>query len=267
MLDHPGFLCDADYLTTDDLADDPVHALFNRAGLGWQIGSLARSGLIAARLRLTAATAAVSAFRAMALPAAVLSAGGKVLVANDLMEREDEIRVANAFGRMTVRDQRANQLLSEAIEAALRHDVKGVCSVPIPSTEGQSARVLHVVPLMRTTSDIFSGGDILVVMTGLAAGENSPSPKLLAGLFDLTPSEARVVAILEAGGSTTDASLELGITPKSARTYLDRVFAKTGTNGQAQLVALVRSVAPFGPGNEADATSATPLAADPLFDG
>jgi DNA-binding CsgD family transcriptional regulator len=36
-----------------------------------------------------------------------------------------------------------------------------------------------------------------------------------------------------------------GVTFSTARTYLDRIYRKTGTNQQSQLVALLKTVQPF----------------------
>jgi len=41
------------------------------------------------------------------------------------------------------------------------------------------------------------------------------------------------------GNSLEAAALQIGVTPSSARTYLKRVFAKTETSRQAELVSKV----------------------------
>ena len=68
-----------------------------------------------------------------------------------------------------------------------------------------------------------------------------PSPTILAGLFDLTPAEARLADALAQGQPLKDAASGANITFKSGRTYLDRIFAKTGTHQQSELVALLKS--------------------------
>ncbi len=57
-------------------------------------------------------------------------------------------------------------------------------------------------------------------------------------LWSLTPSEARLVSALAAGNSLTAAAANLGITIETARNYSKRIYAKTGTSGQADLVRL-----------------------------
>ena len=52
--------------------------------------------------------------------------------------------------------------------------------------------------------------------------------------------------------SLKDASENVGITESSGRTYLARIFAKTGTHRQAELVALLSDSASFEPERGAD---------------
>ena len=66
-----------------------------------------------------------------------------------------------------------------------------------------------------------------------------PSLELLTSLFSLTRSEARLTQALVLGKSLEMAAKEIGVTPSSARTYLKRIFSKTNTNRQAELVSKI----------------------------
>ncbi len=68
----------------------------------------------------------------------------------------------------------------------------------------------------------------------------------LQASFDLSPSEARLAAAIANGQSLKEVSAGTGIQLKTARTYLDRVFRKTNTHQQSQLVALLRGAVPYG---------------------
>jgi len=72
------------------------------------------------------------------------------------------------------------------------------------------------------------------------------SRQRLRRLFDLTPAECEVTALLAAGHSLRAAAEKLAITNESARTYLKRALQKTGTRRQAELVRLALSVATAG---------------------
>ncbi|MEO6780194.1 MAG: helix-turn-helix transcriptional regulator [Bradyrhizobium sp.] len=58
-------------------------------------------------------------------------------------------------------------------------------------------------------------------------------------IYDFTPSETRLCDQIVAGFSVNDAAATLGISVATARTYLKRVFAKTGVHRQADLVRLI----------------------------
>lgn len=60
--------------------------------------------------------------------------------------------------------------------------------------------------------------------------------RLLESRFKLTPAQARLATLLHNGASVKQAAEQLGITEGSARQYLRRIFAKTGTNRQIDLI-------------------------------
>jgi DNA-binding CsgD family transcriptional regulator len=55
----------------------------------------------------------------------------------------------------------------------------------------------------------------------------------------LTPTEERMLALIAKGLDTISAARRLGIAPTTARTHLQRLFAKTGTARQSELVRFV----------------------------
>lgn len=64
-------------------------------------------------------------------------------------------------------------------------------------------------------------------------------PQPLTASYGLTQREAGIAALLAEGASIATIAAALGIAVASARSYLKRAYAKTGTGGQAALVALV----------------------------
>lgn len=206
---------------------------------------LARAGLMAARLRLERAQATASVLSAMDLPAAVLSSSGRVIAANNLFETASWLFLPVAYGGLAIADAWANQLFQEAVMAARQVGEPLVRSIPVAAREGHSALVLHVLPLRRAAHDIFSGADILVAATAMSASALVPAPMLLTGLFDLTPGEAAFATALAAGRTIREAATKNGLTEKSGRTYMERIFRKTGTHQQSHLVALLKSAGPL----------------------
>jgi DNA-binding CsgD family transcriptional regulator len=63
--------------------------------------------------------------------------------------------------------------------------------------------------------------------------------KLIGQLFNLSPSLARVTALLMTGRTVRDIAAEMAITEGSARQYLKLVFRQTGTKRQLDLIRVV----------------------------
>jgi len=64
-------------------------------------------------------------------------------------------------------------------------------------------------------------------------------PQLLASLYGLTNSEARVAALLVSGQKIKDIAQTLSLTENTTRYYTKGIYSKTATQNQADLVKLV----------------------------
>ena len=202
---------------------------------------LARTALVAARLGLERASAATTALQMIGLPAAVLASSGSVLSSNSAFDRLTGLFLPGALGRLTIADARAHRLFQKALDPASRT----IRSIPVAEAEGRRACVLHVLPLRRNAHDLFSGGDTLIAATTLSASPSAPSPAVLESLFDFTQSELSFAIALTQGLTLREASQKCGLTESSGRTYLARMFAKTGTHRQSELLALLSSTHPL----------------------
>jgi DNA-binding CsgD family transcriptional regulator len=191
---------------------------------------MARASLAAARLSLEQARGAVDALTTMGLPAAILTANGRVTVANALFEREHALFVPTAFGGVALANPDSNRLLQLALQRSGSAHIPR--SIPIQHAGG-AAMVMHVLPLKRDAHDLFSGGDLLIAATKISASALVPSPTILTGLFDLTPAEVGLAAALAKGQSLKVAAAEAGLQFSTMRTYLNRIFRKTGTTSKA----------------------------------
>ena len=70
-----------------------------------------------------------------------------------------------------------------------------------------------------------------------------PHEDTLRAVFDLTPAEARLAQGITRGDTLEEVATSLGIKMPTARTQLAAVFAKTGTQRQAKLVAILTRLA------------------------
>ena len=64
------------------------------------------------------------------------------------------------------------------------------------------------------------------------------APALIDRTFELTPAELRVLQSIVDVGGVPETAVALGIAETTVKTHLHRVFAKTGTSRQADLVKL-----------------------------
>lgn len=203
---------------------------------------LTRSALLAARRQFDRARTAVETLDSLSLPAAALTLSGKTLAANRLLElATPQVRIG-AGDRIALDNQRADALLREALTRLATGDEDAVASIPLPAADTTASAVLHVLPIRRDARDIFSGTLALIALTPLT---RTPAPgiELLTGLFDLTPAEARVARGLTEGLTLQDIAARQQLSGETIRTQLKAVLAKTGTERQAELVALLaRSV-------------------------
>lgn len=117
------------------------------------------------------------------------------------------------------------------------------------------------MPELRLALEIRGGRVLAVSVTpiGSLLGETKPvfaivirdhdralrsSIAAIKTFHGLTPSEARMLGLVCEGLDTIAASERLGIAKTTARTHLQRLFAKTGTTRQSELVHFVVSFVP-----------------------
>jgi DNA-binding CsgD family transcriptional regulator/PAS domain-containing protein len=215
--------------------------------------------LLVPHLRRSAAITRVIEARSLVASsfAAALDALSSAVI---LVDAELRVVHANAAGSRLLADGdplavRSGQvaLNNPVMQASLVNAVRGAggseaefggrsIGISAPRLNGDPA-LLHVLPLRHgalrpglvpaATAAIFVSPP-----SGLALGES-----VAALLFDLTPAEARVFARLADGDSVDDAYRALGISESTVRTHLHRIFEKTGTRRQSELVKLAASLA------------------------
>jgi DNA-binding CsgD family transcriptional regulator len=152
----------------------------------------------------------------------VLRAYGGKLVSNDASAEQELYRVLDAVGGEQV--------------------VPGADTVAVPLTARQGEHyVAYVLPLTsgvrRRAGAGYAAAAAVFVQRALL---NVPSPQdAIAKLYKLTPMELRVLfAIVQVGGVPEVAAM-MGSSSSTIRTHLRRLFSKTGTDRQADLVKLV----------------------------
>ncbi|KQT59723.1 LuxR family transcriptional regulator [Methylobacterium sp. Leaf456] len=277
---HPGFLSDLDVVSQEEIDTDPLYRDFliprgygsgtatavmvpsgdsvivhcerphaegpfgleTLAVLDTLRPHLARAALLSARLEMERIATTTRTLELLGLPAAVLGSGGRLLAANAGLTALMPHTLSDQPSRLAVVDPAADRLLREAVGGPAQAGPLPVRSIPIPAHGERPPVILHLVPVRGAAHDVFARARAVLIATPVVA-RDVPSADVVQGLFDLTPAESRLAALIAAGDAPIPAAAKLGITPSTARSVLKRVFQKTGVSRQAELVGLLTGTA------------------------
>jgi len=156
---------------------------------------------------------------------------------------------------LAARDANAARELAQAIR-----DAASGTTIDIPRSgivvplKGETGRDLAawVLPLdSGLRRELAAGFAAQVAVFIRELGDTSPFPaELFVRRYSITPAESRVMMLLVQGMTISEAAEALGISPPTAKTHLARLFDKTGTSRQTELVRLAMSaLAPTAAGS------------------
>lgn len=272
----PGFCIDQDHYSAEELSGDPYYQEFLRPqGLFWHAsarlaayatdelwigfkrelrsGSYEREDIRTLDQALINIKAAVRCARGL-LDAETKGAVRLLHHRGDPVFEFDErghVRHTHGFvdhpgqpvhvvgGRLVARDRRFAERLEHAVAAATGFPPRTALIALSSATGGWS--FLQLVPLQGVARDFFRSS---VAVGVLIAGTTQKAQADLASLvthdiFGLTERELQVAALLSKGLSIIDIAEVMNIKPGTARIHLKRVFEKSGTRRQAELVSLL----------------------------
>jgi len=136
---------------------------------------------------------------------------------------------------LRIADPAARQRLRDAVVGALATPDALVVDAAV------GKRVISILPPSAAT-----GGFIAMLLTRPEAAHPPPGP-ILKSAYGLTPAELRVLALLIGGRTSADIAGELGVTTRTVKAHLQKLFRKTGVARQSDLVREVTRLAPpFG---------------------
>jgi DNA-binding CsgD family transcriptional regulator len=200
---------------------------------------LARAALLSSRLGLERAHAMADALALLGVPGAVLRAKGRVFAANPQFESLMPGLIQDRHDRLKLTDADADLLFQQALAAVSLASCRSmVNSIPVAAAADLPPMIVHLIPVRGAAHDVFSQATALLVVTPVDRAV-VPTAHVLQGLFDLTPAESRLAGMIAQAQTPREAALGLGITEETARTTLKRIFSKTGTRRQAELVSLL----------------------------
>jgi DNA-binding CsgD family transcriptional regulator len=163
------------------------------------------------------------------------------LAAHRLIAEADVLRATN--GRLSALEAKSGHNLLEVFAAAQAGDAavgKGGIAVPLTARSGERY-LAHVLPLTsgaRRKAGVSYSATAAVFVRKAALDLPSP-PEAVASEFKLTPAEVRVLfAIVQIGGVPEVAPV-LGVSEQTVKSHLHKLYEKTGTRRQADLVKLI----------------------------
>jgi DNA-binding CsgD family transcriptional regulator/PAS domain-containing protein len=166
--------------------------------------------------------------------------------AREILDEADVLR--SVHGRLVTSDPNADRVLRQALAGTVLGDratTSASISLHLAARDG-SHYVGHLLPLTAGRRQRFGASydACAVLFVSKAALDTIVAPDLIRKLFKLTPTELRVfLSIVEIGG-VPDVARSMGIAESTIKTHLARIFIKTGTKRQADLVRLVAAFTP-----------------------
>jgi len=199
---------------------------------------LARAAYMSSRLAFNEARSMTQTLSLLGLPAAVIGDGGQAIAMNPEMEALSPRIRTGAGDRLILEGAGADALLDDAIQRYKAQVAPTVQSLPMMARNGAPPLILHLLPIRRAARDIFSRSMAVLAVTEVGK-VGPPDMRVLCGLFDLTPAEARVARGIAMAQTPETIAATLGISLETARSHLKRIMGKTGTARQAELVLLL----------------------------
>ncbi len=202
---------------------------------------LGRAWTLLQRLELLAAGESV--LDTVPLGVVFLGTGGTAVywnhAADEIFRGNDGLSLRN--GVLSAVDQRADARLRKAVDDALSPSrPPGPAAVPIPRPSLSRDYQVVASPL-RGRFRQFAGMPMpgATVLITDPERHQAASVDLLIQIYKLTLKEAEIVVKLSEGKSVKQAGEEMTVTYETARTHLRRIFSKTGTSRQSELLLLL----------------------------
>lgn len=189
-----------------------------------------------------------SALDRIAMGIAILDPDMRITYANEgadeiLSDPESALglRQGRLFARLPADQRQLRQLIEGALRSAQDPLVPAQASMILHGEDGSHSLSACAMPAPPSVTQAPTSGKVLIALRRLEMAANLVA--CARQLFDLTDTEAKFASALASGSSLTEAAEAQGVRISTARTHLARIFQKTNTRQQSQLVSLLRSAA------------------------
>lgn len=134
-------------------------------------------------------------------------------------------------------DRKLRRSLRKVIEATSKTEF----SLSLPRAKGLRDLELSIASFTDSNVRTSANGRFAVVYLNDPDDVAPVNDEHLIQVYGLTNAEARIASLLCSGNSVADICTELGVAQNTCRTHIKRIFAKTNTNKQSELISLILS--------------------------
>ena len=156
------------------------------------------------------------------------SAAGLIAAGDGLTLRRNRPAVASPNGQRE---------LDAVLDQAISGTSGGSLLVDRPS--GKRPLLLFAVPMSRGLASAWPESPLAAVAISDPDNSIAPPAEALTVLYRLTPAEAEVALRVAEGQGLGAVAGQLGVSQNTIKAHLQRVYEKTGTRRQAELVRLL----------------------------
>jgi DNA-binding CsgD family transcriptional regulator/GAF domain-containing protein len=189
--------------------------------------------------------ASLDALDRLNLGVALLDQAGRILAANfeaNQAFRDDDGLQAGRDGiaaDLPSENLALGSLIANAIKTATGHGTGAGGSLAISRPSGKRSYALLVAPIARGAFCEDAGKPAAIVFITDPECKPEAAAGALARIYGLTAAESRLAELLMEGETVVNAAGRLRVSHNTARTHLKRVFEKTWTRHQGELVRLL----------------------------
>ncbi len=179
------------------------------------------------------------AFDQLGVAVLVLSAGGRVLFANRqakaMLEKGRPVRLMD--GCLHGKDRAASEELKRAIESISRsgEEVEDQELCLAQSTAGQEGAIGY----LRLLPSVTAGEPVMALFITETGQTNQYGIDALAEAYGLSKAETRILKNLIEAQSPAEVATRLHISVSTVKSHIRKIFHKTNTSRQAELLRLV----------------------------
>jgi DNA-binding CsgD family transcriptional regulator/PAS domain-containing protein len=175
-----------------------------------------------------------------------------------LLDHEGRVLLMNRSAEAVLRKRDGLTAQADGLHAGLPHEAAALRSLIHGAIGTSLGRVSHpgggvtisrafagrplnvlVTPVVAHKALRAESGAAAIVFIGDPDVREETNEDLLSLFYELSHAEARVAALLVQGKSVKEVSESLQVSLNTARTHLKRIFEKTGTRRQAELMQLI----------------------------